>query len=55
MEGGCLGIEILTGEWPESGRKTPQKGWEGLLPWLERRRREEERENELGMDWVCFD
>ena len=27
MEGGCLEIEILAREWPESGRKTPLQGW----------------------------
>ena len=44
MEGGCLGIEILAGEWPESGRKIPRKLVEG--GWLCREKEErEERES----------
>ena len=41
MEGGYLGIEILAGEWPESGQKTPRKLVEGGWPCREKEERGE--------------
>ena len=39
MEGGCLGIEILTGEWPENTRKAGGGGLAVQREGRERRQR----------------
>jgi len=38
MERGFLGIKILVGEWPESGQKTPKRGFVVAAMEVERKR-----------------